>query len=151
MNKRMWLGTAVFYLFVSCAFLRGVPVHAESSDFYSHYTRLAYEDDNNTGKYADVVVNLGKQGQFVFSREYSYLPYWYVSGKKHFVQRVIPFMGDGPADRPDRINKCSYVRIVEDTADRITVHWRYAPDQLRDSFTRFRETYGGDTENWNYS
>ena len=43
-----------------------------------------------------------------------------------------------------KINKCSYVRIVEDTPDRIVVHWRYTPDQRRDSFTRFRETYCGD-------
>ena len=119
-------------------------VCAQSSDFYAYYTRLDYDDGNNTGKYADVVVNLGTKGKFVFSREYSYLPYWYVSGKKHFVDRIIPFVGDGPAERPDKINKCSYVRIVEDTPDKIIVHWRYAPDQRRDSFTRFRETYCGD-------
>ncbi len=135
---------AVFVLFVMSVFLMDVPVYAESSDFYAHYTRLAYDDDNNTGKYADIVVTLGHKGQLVFSREYSYLPFWHVSGKKHFVQRVIPFIGDGPAERPDKINQCSYVRIVEDTSDRITVHWRYAPDQTRDSFTRFRETYCGD-------
>ncbi len=109
---------------------------SDSSDFYAHYTRLAYDDDNNTGKYADIIVNLGYTGQLVFSRQYSYLPFWQASGKKHFVNRIIPFVGDGPAERPDRINKCSYVRIVEDTPDRIIVHWRYAPDQRRDSYWR---------------
>ncbi|MGD8501774.1 MAG: hypothetical protein PVJ86_14070, partial [Phycisphaerales bacterium] len=144
MDKGIWHCTAVFFLFVTCAFLIDVPVCAESSDFYAHYTRLAYDDDNNTGKYADIVVNLGRTGQLVFSRQYSYLPFWQASGKKHFVDRIIPFVGDGPAERPDKINKCSYVRIVEDTPDKIIVHWRYAPDQRRDSFTRFRETYCGD-------
>ncbi|NQV32949.1 MAG: hypothetical protein HQ515_09655, partial [Phycisphaeraceae bacterium] len=144
MDKSMWHCTVVLFMFVTSACLMDVPVYAESSDFYAHYTRLAYDDDNNTGKYADIVVTLGHTGQLVFSREYSYLPFWRVSEEKHFVDRIIPFVGDGPAERPDKINKCSYVRIVENTPDKITVHWRYAPDQRRDSFTRFRETYGGD-------
>ncbi len=144
MSKGIWYSQTVLLLLVNGAFLMDVPVSAGASDFYAHYTRLAYDDDNNTGKYADVVVTLGHMGQLVFSREYSYLPYWHASGKKHFVQRVIPFIGDGPPERPDRINRCSYVRIVEDTPGNVTVHWRYAPDQRRDSFTRFRETYCGD-------
>lgn len=144
MNKGKWHCAAALFLFITCAFLMDVPVYAESSEFYAYYTRLAYNDDNNTGKYADIIVNLGRQGQFIFSREYSYLPFWEVSGKKHFLNRILPFVGDGPPERPDKINKCSYVRIIEDTPDKITVHWRYAPDQKRDSFTRFRETYCGD-------
>jgi len=144
MDRAVWHCTAVFFLFVMSAFLVGVPACAESSGFYAYYTKLAYDDDNNTGKYADIVVNVGQQGQFVLSRQYSYLPFWQASGKKHFVDRILPFVGDGPPERPDKINKCSYVRIVEDTPDKIVVHWRYAPDQRRDSFTRFRETYCGD-------
>lgn len=124
--------------------LMTVPACAQSSDFYAYYTRLAYQDDNNTGKYADIVVNLGETGQFVFSREYSYLPYWQVANTKHFAERIVPFVGDGPAGRPDKINRCSHVRIIEDTPGKIVIHWRYAPDQRRDSFTRFRETYSGD-------
>ena len=124
--------------------LTQAPASAQSPDFFAYYTRLAYDDDNNTGKYADIVVNLGQRGQLVFSREYSYQPYWQVSKKKYFLERVIPFVGDGPESRPDKINKCSYVKIVEDKPDRIVIHWRYAPDQKRDSFTHFRETYCGD-------
>ncbi|MCF7974139.1 MAG: LamG domain-containing protein [Phycisphaerae bacterium] len=144
MDKGIWRCTGVLFLFVASAFFVETSVCAESSDFYAYYTRLAYDDDNNTGKYADLVVNLGRTGQLVFSRQYSYLPYWQASGKKLFLDRIIPFVGDGPAERPDKINQCSYVRLVEDTPDKITVHWRYAPDQRRDSFTRFRETYCGD-------
>jgi len=114
MYKGTWHGTAVLCLFVTCAFLVHVPAYAASADFYAHYTRLAYDDDNNTGKYTDIVVNLGQQGQFIFSRAYSYLPFWQASGQKHFVDRIIAFVGDGPAERPDKINRCSYVRIVED-------------------------------------
>jgi hypothetical protein len=117
---------------------------AESSGFHAYYTRLPFHDDNNTGKYADIVVNLGNTGRFVFSREYSYLPFWEAADKKHFAESIVPFVGDGPSGRPDKINQCSYVRIIEDTPDKVVIHWRYAPDQKRDSFTRFRETYSGD-------
>ena len=78
------------------------------SDFYAYYTRLDFQDGNNTGKYADIVVNVGQLGKFVFSREYSYLPFWQASKTKHFVDKIIPINGDGPAERPDKINKCSY-------------------------------------------
>ena len=121
-----------------------LPARTQPSGFYAYYTRLAFQDDNNTGKYADIVVNLGETGRFVFSREFSYLPFWQVSNNKHFVERIVPFVGEGPPTRPDKINKCSYVRIIEDTPDKIVIHWRYAPDQRRDSFTRFREKYTGD-------
>ena len=93
MDNGIWHGTAVFCLFVTSAFLMDVPVYAESSDFYAHYTRLAYDDDNNTGKYADIVVKLGHTGQLVFSRQYSYLPFWQASGEKHFVDRGHPLYG----------------------------------------------------------
>jgi hypothetical protein len=121
-----------------------LPQHAAASGFHAYYTRLPFDDNNNTGKYADIVVNLGGTGRLVFSREFGYLPFWRTPDNKHFVERMVPFAGDGPPERPDKINQCSYVRIIEEEADRIVIHWRYAPDQKQDSFTRFRETYTGD-------
>ena len=118
--------------------------HAQPSSFYAYYTRLDYDDRNNTGKYADLVVNVGTTGKFVFSREYGYLPYWQPSGTKHFVDRILPVNGDGPAERPDKINKCSYVRLIENSPDRIVVHWRYAPDLNSAHFTDFHKSYNGD-------
>jgi hypothetical protein len=144
MDKGTGYGVAMLIAFVVPAFHMDGSVRAQASDFYAYYTRLSFDDDNNTGRYADIVVNVGQDGQFIFSREFSYLPFWQASDRKHFVDRLLPFVGDGPPERPDTINKCSYVRIVEDTPDLIVVHWRYAPDQRRDSFTRFRETYCGD-------
>ena len=117
---------------------------SQSSGFYAYYTRLDYEDNNNTGKYADIVVSINSQIQMVFSREYSYLPYLATKTSKYFVGRIVPFKGDGPAERPDRVNKCSYVRIIESSHDRIIIHWRYAPDQTSINFTDFRKSYNGD-------
>jgi hypothetical protein len=52
-----------------------IPQHAAASGFYAYHTRLPFDDDNNTGKYADIVVNLDGTGQLVFSREFGYLPF----------------------------------------------------------------------------
>lgn len=134
----------VFFLCVVIVLSMNISAYSQSSDFYAYYTRLDYEDGNNTGKYADIVVNVGQLGEFVFSREYSYLPYWQASQIKHFVSKIIPISGDGPAERPDRINKCSYVRIIENSSDKVIVHWRYAPDQNSENFTDFKRTYSGD-------
>ena len=132
-------GVLIFALICSCK-----TTFAQSSEFYSYYTSLDYNDNNNTGKYADVIVHLNNTGLLVFSRENSYLPYWEEKGSKHFFGRIIPFNGDGPPDRPDRINKCSYVRIIENSEKQIIIHWRYAPDQKSLNFTDFKKSYEGD-------
>ena len=114
------------------------------SDFYAYYTRLDYDDHNNTGQYADLIVQIGTNGRFVFCREFGYRPYWQPSGTKYFVDRLLPVTGDGPPERPDAINKCSSVRLIESSPDRIVVHWRYAPDLNGPHFTDFQRTYSGD-------
>jgi len=134
-----------FFIFASLSvtlFLaNNIMGYSQQQDFYAYYTRLDFEDGNNTGRYADVIINVDQLGKFVFSREYSYLPYWQSDDKKHFVEKIIPIIGDGPSERPDKINKCSFVSIVENSPDRIVVHWRYAPDLKSDHFTDFRSSY----------
>jgi len=130
--------------FLLAILFTSLTLFSQSSDFYATYTRLDFDDNNNTGKYADIVINIKNKGKLVFSREYSYLPFWEAKNSKQFFENIIPFKGDGPSERPDRINKCSYVRIVENTDDKVIVHWRYAPDQTRLSFTDFKKAYNGD-------
>jgi hypothetical protein len=144
MDKAIWKRIVGFFLCVVVVLLTNASAYAQSCDFYAYYTRLNYDDGNNTGKYADIVVNVRELGKLVFSREYSYLPYWQASQTKHFVDKIIPINGDGPAERPDKINKCSYVRIIENSSDKVIIHWRYAPNQNSESFTDFRKTYSGD-------
>jgi hypothetical protein len=107
-----------------------------------YYTRLPFDDYGFTGKFADVVVDLGDKGKFIFSREYSYQPYWEpTSGKRFLVGRLIPRKGDGPDERPDKNNICSNTAIVKRTVNSVTVHWRYAPDLTKPSFADFLGTY----------
>jgi len=127
--------TAILFLTTS------ITVYSQKQDFYTYYTRLDFEDGNNTGKYADVVIQVNQLGKLIFSREYSYLPYWQPDDTKHFVEKIIPIIGDGPSERPDKTNKCSFVSIVENSLERIVIHWRYAPDQKSDHFTDFRKSY----------
>jgi len=63
-------GTAVLTLLMaSCT-------SPQPSGFYAYHTRLDYDDHGNTGRYADLIVNVGNKGRFAFCREFGYLPYW---------------------------------------------------------------------------
>jgi len=74
-----------------------------------------------TGKYADIVINIGKGRQFVFGRESSYLPYWKTEKGKWFVDELVNRQKDVAC-------LYSYARIIESTPDKILIHWRYMPD-----------------------
>jgi len=107
-----------------------------------YYTRLNFDDSGNTGKYADIIVDIPEKGRFIFSREYSYQPYWQPDGgKRSLVDRLIQRKGDGPDERPDKHNICSNASIVGKTDSTVTIHWRYAPDLTRESFTDFLSAY----------
>ncbi len=107
-----------------------------------YYTRLSFDDKGYTGKFADIIVDLPGKGQFIFSREFSYQPYWQpVNGGQFLVDRLIPRIGDGPLERPDKNNICSNVALVERTVNSVKVHWRYAPDLTKLSFTDFLKAY----------
>jgi hypothetical protein len=106
------------------------------------YTRLPYDDQGNTGKFADIVIELPQKGQFIFCREFGYQPYWRpVGGKRESVARLIPRKGDGPEERPDAHNIACHAGIVAQTDASVTVHWRYAPDVTTLSFTDYLAAY----------
>jgi len=105
-----------------------------AQDFYSYYTRLGAED-KISGKYSDVVICLGEKGQFVFSRESSYLPYFENVKGKWFVKEVVKRKGDGSGLKPDKYNRHTYVRIIKNTPEKIIVQWRYYPNILKTGMT----------------
>ncbi len=144
MKRKQRVCFARIIILISVLICIGNDAFSQSSQFYAYYTRLEFNDNNNTGKYADIVVHVNNTGLLVFSRENSYLPYWEANGTKQFFESIIPFKGDGPPERPDRINKCSYVRIIENYEEKIIIHWRYAPDQSSLNFTDFKKSYEGD-------
>ncbi|MDP6134250.1 MAG: LamG domain-containing protein [Candidatus Marinimicrobia bacterium] len=105
-----------------------------ASNFKAYYTRLPIEDEISD-KHADIIVQLDRNQQFIFSRESSYLPYLFVDGKKYFVKEVIDRYGDGNKTQPDKYNRHSYVRIIENSSVKALIHWRYYPDFLKVEMT----------------
>ena len=119
-----------------------VAAEAPASTFKAYYSRLPYDDHDMTGKYADIIVELPQRGQFIFSREFGYQPRWQpTGGKAQSVARLIPRKGDGPDERPDKHNIACNAAIVAQTETSVTVHWRYAPDITKPSFTNFLAAY----------
>lgn len=104
-----------------------------SEDFGAYYTHIVTNDEfekfSRTGDYADIIVDLGKEnGKFAFWRGSSYLPYWEtVNGKKIFVDEIIPRSGNGSKTMPDKVNSFSVVKIIENTPNKVVIHWRYFP------------------------
>jgi hypothetical protein len=97
----------------------------------AYYTRVPIENDDpptKVGRHADVVVRLDDARTFVFARDSSYLPCLVQDGKKTYVDELVARRGDGDAKRPDRINRYSHVRIIENTPQQVVVHWRYMED-----------------------
>jgi hypothetical protein len=101
--------------------------------FGGYYTRKNVDEkwhyESRTDEYADVAVRFGDGPQeLVFWRGSSFLPYWDTGEKKISLTEVLPRTGDGPATRPDKINRYSQVRIIQSTPERVIVHWRYMPN-----------------------
>jgi len=76
------------------------------------------------GRYADLIVHLDEERQFVFSRRTGYRPYLETPRGRFPVQRLVDY-------RDDPMCLCSYVRLIEATPRRIVVHWRHVPDPAR--------------------
>ena len=85
-----------------------------------------FETYSRTGPYADIVIEVG-DGKFVFWRGSSYLPYWETDIGKWFVDEVVPRSGDGPRQRPDKVNTYSRIFLIESTPEKAVVSWRYLP------------------------
>ena len=133
-------------LLIACGALIGVsaPRAGESPAprLKAYHTRLPFADHGFTGKYADIIVELPQRGRVIFSREFGYQPRWLpLGGIPHSVARLIPRRGDGPDERPDNHNIACHAAIVAQTEASVTVHWRYAPDITKRSFTDFRTAY----------
>lgn len=95
--------------------------------FFAYYTTYGSREDI-TGPYADIVVNLGQNGQIIFDGESSYLPFFTSGNNKWYFEEIVERNGDGTEERPDKDNRYSYVRIIKNEPQEILIHWRYIPD-----------------------
>jgi hypothetical protein len=119
-----------------------------SDVFFAYYTKLPgnfeiLEDYQEAlfGKYSDLVIQIGKEGKILFSRNTSYLPVWQTKKDRTNFPEIIPRKGDGPAYRPDILSKNSHVRLLEQSKDSIVVHWRYFPEMQKVEWDDVVEEY----------
>ena len=125
--------TLVFFSFAILTGFKGERNLGINGDFGAYYTHITtnelFEKTSRTGDYADIIVDFGNEnGKFVFWRGSSYLPYWEnAKGEKTFADEVISRSGNGTRMMPDKINSFSVVKIIENSADRVVIHWRYLP------------------------
>jgi hypothetical protein len=112
------------------AFLTGFSTVLFAQDFFAYYTKVEkgeiWEELSRTTEHPDIIVKVG-EGQMVFWRGTSYLPYWQTENGIWKVDEMISRSGDGPAERPDATNSFSSVRIISSDEDQIVIHWRYLP------------------------
>lgn len=134
-------------LFSVCIALVVVSALGQAIDesFYAYYARVTQSEDfekhSRTGDYADIVVVLNQELKVVFWRGSSYLPYVQSGDNKWFLDEIVLRSGDGDSNMPDRLNRYSYVRLIESSDKKIVVHWRYVPDFGNPTFTGVVDEY----------
>ena len=118
---------------VACVICCSSVLSASVGEFGAYYTKItsgeAFEHFSRTGPDADIMVrDVGAQrGRVVFWRGSSYLPYWEVNGDRYFFDELTERSGNGPEQRPDKINLFSVARIIESGPEQTLIHWRYLP------------------------
>lgn len=91
------------------------------SPFYAYHTKLVHTSTDYFGQYADLIVVIGEGSQLEFTRRTGYLPKWVTKQGNYLVDDFFP---GRDADPEFNYN---YVRLIENSAEKIVVHWRYIP------------------------
>ena len=109
-------------LLFSFAFFFHVRLVTGQEGFYAYHTKKVHSSTDYFGKFADLIVVLGDKGQLEFTRRGQYLPQWKTRKGAYSIDDFYP------GRDPDYQFLYNYVRLIEQNADRIVVHWRYIPD-----------------------
>ncbi len=139
---------------------RALPVPATNGRFAAVYTRLPYYEtwDNlwRFGEHADVVVGFDKlPTKFVFWRGVSYIPMIVNESNQWFTNEFneTGFTAAAPGDCEPMSDKgCwdSHVRVIENTAARAVVHWRYRLENPDHHWANYDANGWGDIADWYY-
>jgi hypothetical protein len=84
------------------------------NNFYAYHTKVS--------KYADLIVVIGGGRQLEFTRRTQYLPKWVTPEGSFMVDDFYP------GRDMDYNLEYNYVRLIEESPEKIIVHWRYMPD-----------------------
>lgn len=110
--------------------------------YFRYNSGERWEKYAKVGRCADAMVKIGDgSDRLVFWRGSSYLPFMDTADGRSFVGVVVPQNGDGSGLMFDRTNKYSHIRIVERTAARVIVEWRYIPNFNKPGLKWWTEEY----------
>jgi hypothetical protein len=95
--------------------------YAGATDFYAYHTKVQHSATDYMGKYADIIVVIG-DNRLEFTRQTAYLPVWQTAKGVYHVDDLFPGRDQ------DFQFYYNYIRLLENNADTIVVHWRYFTD-----------------------
>ncbi len=140
---------------------RRFPLPASNGKFGAVYTHLPYyetwENLFRFGAYPDVVVGFDQMPtRFVFWRGVSFIPMMVNESNQWFTEEFneTGFTAEAPGDCEPMSDKgCfdSHVRVIENTAARVVVHWRYRLANPDHQWANYDAATGwGDIADWYY-
>ncbi len=91
-------------------------------NFYAYHTKRVHTSTDYLGKYADLIIVIGEGRQLEFTRKTQYLPRWVTPEGSFMVDDFFPGRDS------DHLFNYNYVRLLEQSPEKIVVHWRYIPD-----------------------
>ena len=139
---------------------RALPVLTGDGKFAATYTRLPYYEtwDNlwRFGGHADVVVGFDQlPTKFIFWRGVSYIPMIVNESNQWFTHEFneTGFTASAPGDCEPMSDKgcwSSHVRVIENNAARVVVHWRYRLENPDHHWANYDANGWGDIADWHY-
>jgi hypothetical protein len=91
-------------------------------NFYAYHTKVQHSATDYFGKYADIIVVLGEDKQLEFTRQTGNQPLWRIKSGAFLIDDLYP------GRDKDFEFFYNYVRLIQNSPDKIVVHWRYFPD-----------------------
>jgi len=91
------------------------------NDFYAYHTKVSHTSSDYLGKYADLIIVLENGKQLEFTRQTNYAPRWVTPAGSFMVDEFFP------ERQNDFSFNYNYVRLLEESSEKIVVHWRYMP------------------------
>ena len=109
----------LLFIFLSVSIFAG---NSDSSRFYAYHTKVRHTATDYFGQYADLIVVLDDGRQLEFTRQTQYRPRWVTPEGSYMVDRFFPNKDADPN------LDYTYVRLLEESSEKIVVQWRYFPN-----------------------
>ena len=103
-------------------FLALAATTSASENFYAYHTKVQHSLTDYLGKYSDLIVVVNDLGTLEFTRRTGYQPKWRTEKDEYLLDDFFPGRDN------DYIFYYNYVRLMEESPDKIVIHWRYIPD-----------------------